>query len=394
MVRRIDTVEARAKLPPRRPPYWVRLVPGTHLGYRKMNAGAPGTWIVRMYEPGTQSRQQASLGEFAELAAHERYAAAKRAAESLAQHLEQGGSAEAVTVRKACDLYVEHLRAEGKNAAADDAEARFRRWVHEDKIAKLDMRKLAKHHLRTWRQALIAAPVIENPYADEEDQRTRDRAPASVNRDMAVLRAALNLAMEGGAVSTDAAWRMTLRAIENAERRRELYLDRAQRQALIAKAPADVAALLRGLALVPLRPGALAALTVGDLERRTGVLKVGTDKAGADRKIMLPTTTLAFFAEQCASKLPTAPLFARADGKAWDKDAWKKPIKAAAAAAELPATVTAYSLRHSVITDLITAGLDALTVARLSGTSIAMIERHYGHLRARHAADALAMLAL
>ncbi len=51
-------------------------------------------------------------------------------------------------------------------------------------------------------------------------------------------------------------------------------------------------------------------------------------------------------------------------------------------------------MRHSVITDLVTGGLDLLTVALLSGTSVAMIERHYGHLRAEHAAPALATLAL
>ena len=39
-------------------------------------------------------------------------------------------------------------------------------------------------------------------------------------------------------------------------------------------------------------------------------------------------------------------------------------------------------------------GLDMLTSAQLSGTSVAMIERHYGHLRADHAALALASLAL
>ena len=77
-----------------------------------------------------------------------------------------------------------------------------------------------------------------------------------------------------------------------------------------------------------------------------------------------------------------------ADGKAWDKDSWKRPVKAAAAAAKLPDTTKAYNLRHSVITDLIGAGLDVLTVARLSGTSVAMIERHYGHLLADHAAPA------
>ena len=81
-------------------------------------------------------------------------------------------------------------------------------------------------------------------------------------------------------------------------------------------------------------------------------------------------------------------------GKPWNKDAWKGPIKQAVAAAELSTGVTAYTLRHSVITDLVTGGLDLLTVAQLSGTSVAMIERHYGHLRADYAAAALARLTL
>jgi hypothetical protein len=41
-----------------------------------------------------------------------------------------------------------------------------------------------------------------------------------------------------------------------------------------------------------------------------------------------------------------------------------------------------------------TNGLDLLTVAQLSGTSVDMIEKHYGHHRADHAAKALAGLAL
>jgi integrase len=133
---------------------------------------------------------------------------------------------------------------------------------------------------------------------------------------------------------------------------------------------------------------------VAHFDKRRGTLNIGADKAGADRRIMLPAGTAQFFAENCKDKLPSAPLFSRADGKAWGKDYWKKPVKAAAQAAGLPPEVTAYSLRHSVITDLIGAGLDVLTVARLSGTSIAMIEKHYGHLRAEHAAAALATLAL
>jgi site-specific recombinase XerD len=93
-------------------------------------------------------------------------------------------------------------------------------------------------------------------------------------------------------------------------------------------------------------------------------------------------------------KLPGAPLLARADGKGWDKDAWKGPVKKAAQAAGLPKGTTAYTLRRSVISDLVHDGLDLLTVAQISGTSVVMIERHHGHLRADVAATALAGLAL
>ncbi len=79
-------------------------------------------------------------------------------------------------------------------------------------------------------------------------------------------------------------------------------------------------------------------------------------------------------------KLPAASIFARTGGAAWNKDAWKYSIEDAVEAAGLPGAVAAYTLRHSVITDLIRARLRILTVAQLSGTSVAIIEKHYGHL--------------
>ena len=53
-----------------------------------------------------------------------------------------------------------------------------------------------------------------------------------------------------------------------------------------------------------------------------------------------------------------------------------------------------YILRHSAITDLIRERAPALTVAQLSGTSVAMMERHYGHLVRDDAENALALLAI
>jgi hypothetical protein len=47
-----------------------------------------------------------------------------------------------------------------------------------------------------------------------------------------------------------------------------------------------------------------------------------------------------------------------------------------------------------VISDLVHGSLDLLTVAQFSGTSVATIEKRYGHLRADVAEGALASLAL
>jgi site-specific recombinase XerD len=394
MKKRIDTVQARDKLPARRHPYWQRLSTGCSVGFRKMAAGSSGTWLAWIYDPAAGKDTTRSLGGFEDLQPHERFSAAKRAAEELAEHLGQGGATDTMTVTQAGRAYVEHLIAEDNIKNAEDVAARFKRWVDGDKIGTMDLRKLTLHHVRVWRQNLIKRPVVVNPYADEANRMTRTRALSTVNRDMAALRAALNFALESGVAMSDAAWRMPLKPIANADRRRSLYLDRTQRTALIQAAPEDLGLFLKGLALVPLRPGALASLTAGSFDNRLSVLTIGKDKAGADRTLKLPPATSKFFAERCADKLPGAPLFARADGVAWGKDAWKKPVKAAAMDAGLPEATTAYTLRHSVITDLVVAGLDVLTVARLSGTSIAMIERHYGHLRADHAAAALATLSV
>ena len=144
------------------------------------------------------------------------------------------------------------------------------------------LQKLRRHQLEEWRRTLAQTPVVTNPFADEPD--VRERAPSSINRDMTPLRAALNFARRRGLVTTDTAWLEALQPIKNADGRRDVYLDKDQRRALLANAPDDLSTFLRGLALLPLRPGALAALTVANFEKRIGVLTIGKDKAGRDRR--------------------------------------------------------------------------------------------------------------
>jgi len=390
----LSTVKAREALKPRRDPYWQKLATGQYVGVRKMTNGSDGTWLARYRDPDTRKQHHKSLGSFDHLPGASRFDEAKEKAQEVFRHLGAGGSNRKITVQEACDAYVAHLRGEGRAATADDTEARFNRMVKTSRLAKTELIRLTAPALTSWRQSLARRAVVANPHAAEKDQRVRTRSPSALNRDMTALRAALNYAKRCGMITTDQAWVEALKPVSGADRSRGVYLDRQQRAALVKGAALDVGVLLKGLCLVPLRPGALAALTVASLDTRLAMLTIGKDKSGADRRIVLPPQTLEFFVEQTKEKPPGAPLFSRADGKAWDKDSWKGPVRKAALVAKLQDKVTAYSVRHSVITDLVAAGLDVLTVARLSGTSVLMVEKFYGHLRSDRAAAALAELAI
>ncbi len=388
----LKNVGDRDGLKPRHAPYWHALRTGCYLGFRKTSATSKGAWLARYRDEDTGKQQLHSLGKFDHLPANEQFDAAKRAAEAWFDHMGGGGSGENVTVNRACEQYVAHLREHRGDASADDAAGRFRRWIADTKIGDTPLLKLTSKAISEWRSRLARTKAMPQ---DKNKEATRPRSASALNRDMTAFRAALNLALENGHVASDKAWKSKLRPIENADGRRNVYLDVGQRRKLISESPTDLAAFLRALSLVPLRPGAMAALTAGNFDKRLSALTIGKDKNGGDRTITLPRATAAFFETAGKDKLPAAPLFARADGRRWDKDSWKGPVKAAAAAAGLPANATAYALRHSAITDLIALHkLDTLTVAQLSGTSLQMIDKHYGHLLREHAANALAKLAL
>lgn len=390
----LSTVASREALKTQREPHWQKQSKGCYLGFRKMTKDSEGTWIARCLVGGKQAYK--ALGEFSHLPAHQRHDSAKKAADAWFEHLGKGGSTEATTVAKACANYVEHLADTKGERAAKDAQARFQNYVLDDpKFAALRLDALKPEHIARWRRALKDRPSTSGP------NRGQKRSDSTLNRDMTCFRAALNHAEKDGLISTDYAWRTKLLPIVGADRRREVYLDRAQRRALVACAKPDLAELLRAMSLVPLRPGALAALTVASYDKRLKTIIIDRDKVNGDRKVALPDETADFFERCCKGKLPGAPLLARENGKPWDKDAWKYPVRDAVTRAcqespelEIQTATTIYAIRHSVITDLIQGGLDMMTVARMSGTSLLMIERHYGHLTEKQARAGLATLGL
>lgn len=382
----LSKIGERERLKARREPHWQRLRAGCFLGFRPSKRGGKGTWIARVYDEDSRKYRVKSLGDFGALAGNAIFAAAKKEAEALADLVEAGGEirAKVETVADACRAYAE---------SKPEAEARFKRYVYADPLGKVKLDKLRRRHLKEWRARLEQTPSLVSR-SKEGDKRTRTRAPSTVNRDMAVLRAALAKVLSPGAPNSEAAWQEALKAAPNANGRRTLYLDKGQRKRLLEATGDEAAPFVRALCLLPLRPGAIAALTAGDFDKRTAELTIGKDKTGKPRRIQLPAEAAKLLAAQATDKLPGAPLFMRANGVAWDKNSWKLPIATAVKEAGLPEGATAYTLRHSTITDLVSAGLPLLTIAQISGTSAEMIERHYGHLASDAAVKALGELAL
>lgn len=400
MATKIDTVTGRSNLKARHAPYWQKMRAECHLGFRKTTSDSVGSWVARAR--GSDGKYTLhSLGALDDTVGADRFGVASKKALEWFDHIDKGGSTKSKTIADVCKNYVDDQRSKKGEKAALDAEKRFKSYVLDDaRFAKLEISKLTPAHIDTWRKMLVNRPVKQGLRGTKRkaegyalDKLVKLRTASTLNRDMTPFRAALNLAFEEGWVTTDFAWRGKLKPLENADKKRELYLDRQQRVKFIEAAAPDLSRFLRGLAMLPVRPGALAGLKVGDFDQRLMSLKIKVDKTGA-RTIKLPTATAALFIAASKDKLPSAPLFARADGAAWCKDSWKYPVKAAAVAAKMPEGTTAYTLRHSVISDLVHDGLDLLTVAQISGTSVRMIEQHYGHLRGDIAADALAKLAL
>jgi integrase len=212
---------------------------------------------------------------------------------------------------------------------------------------------------------------------------------ASANRTLSALKAALNLAVRNRAVSPAVSQEWAeVQPLKGAAKRRELFLDIAQRRALLASAEGGVKDLMEGAAMTGCRAGELTSARRSAFDARTKSLTV-TGKTGS-RTIPLAPAAVELFTRLSRDRLPNAFLFVRDDGKPWAHSDWDELVKEAAKDAGLPDETCLYTLRHSFITQALLDGMSTLEVSKIVGTSLAMIEKHYGHLVQNTARERLA----
>ena len=413
MAHKIDSPAARAKLPARRSPYWFKVQTNRFIGYRYMTPGAEGNWSAKVQDG--RADQHLPMGKLTEIPEKDRFAhALKVAAKWFAELEASAGITSAVlpyklTLVQALEAYT---REQGKKRKPGDPDfgaksmaevkRRFEQLVTPyptpaESWVDRPLVKISAHDFALWR-----AWLRDLPNKGRGVKAGEPRSEATINRDLVPVTAALNLAHERHGIPN--VWKKALKKtkIDDHGKGEEVYLTQTQRakflHSLTACGDAEAGALLplaTAMNLLPVRPGALAALTAAHYEAAQHQVHIYADKAGAGRRLRMPKepVTLSLFKGSVKDKLPGAHLFSDSKGRKWIASRWQKATKRAAKHAGLPAAMTLYWLRHSRITDLVGQGHSASAIAKMAGTSAAMIEKHYFHWTADKERDALLIVA-
>lgn len=368
----IQQEKVRAKLAPRREPYWRHLERGLSLGFRKSPAG--GTWIARWRDPDTRKQHYKPLGSVLDVA----YADAAADATKWRGQAESG-VVKAEAVKAALKDYIAELKTGKRERTATETEAYFKLLVYGDDappwgrtFGSIRLDKLRAAHVEAFRNALL------------EDN---GRSLATANRIMSRVKAALNLAFKRDKAPS-APWRKVgAFTLPQAEGQRDVYLEVGQRRAILAECSPALTDFLTGILYTAARPGDLARANVGDLDTRGKTLRLVTRKGRGQPRTytaLLTDDALAMFKRHAKDKEKNLPLLTNAEGRRWEKKHWAEKLRQAVAAAnekkaKLPAGIVAYSFRHSAITDWVRGGMNVGDVAKQCGTSIKQINDHYYH---------------
>ncbi len=367
----------RARLKPRRKPYYTSIQPRLTLGWMRVSKSEAGRWIARLEvgrnEEGHPLHRQRTLGLADDLGVADGKAilsfqqAVRLAADPYAVVTQESP----LTFQQAVDRYTESLRARSKHADADRS-----RLVNRmpEELLGMPVIKLSKTSLEAWRDSLLQDE-------SESDRDGRRRSQDTANRLLTIAKAALShaLADESNGIDNDRAWKL-VKPFAGASRPREFHFSEAEVRKWVAAAkrldPA-LANLIEGGFHTGARLGELVACDVGHFDLKRAQLHVPHGKTGA-RTVLLPVEACEFFKRISTGRAKTDPLLPNASGERWTKSTHHRPIKKTLQAAGLDTGASFYSLRHTAASRRIERGQPLMLIAEELGTSTQMLEKTYG----------------
>jgi len=267
------------------------------------------------------------------------------------------------TVKDAIDEYIKTYAANKTEKKACETQTRLYAALP-DKLLNKKLIELKASHIQSWLNDLVTKP----------NNQGKVRTKSTANRIYNNFKAALNAAYRFDWV-TSKPWEK-VPAFKKADQARDLFLTDEQVQRLINATTGALNSLVRASILTGARYGELAGAKVKDFLPYDSTLKL-SGKTGI-RTVWISNDAVAFFKSLAASKLPDAFLLTQDNGKAWGKSNYERGFRMARKQARLPDEAVLYSLRHYYISKALLAGISIQVVAENCGTSVRMIEKHYG----------------
>lgn len=192
----VDTPPKRARLDPRRNPYWHSVAGGrggVSIGYRRASRG-PGVWTAKLVSDGERVEEKLGLADDdgagddalsfrAAVAAALDWSARQNAA---LEARKASGQKNVLTVRSAIERYIQDLARRNARSAATCRVRMHKHMLSDEAFAAVKLSKLRASTIEEWRSRLS---VRSQPGG-------AGMAPATANRLLTDVRAALNAAVE------------------------------------------------------------------------------------------------------------------------------------------------------------------------------------------------------
>lgn len=389
---KLENRTVRAKLPVAPKPHWRVISEGGHIGYYR--GARCGKWKARYRAAGAVGGYvETTLGEADDVMDANgetilSFAEAQEKARTwfmAAAGVRQSGP---YTVADALDDYLKGFEGKSVYQTKNRIDVLIR-----PALGKIVLSKLTSAQIADWHRDRADAPAMLRTGKGNAERNSRPAATpdlirrrrSTANRDLTVLKAALNVAFRNGKVGSDAAWRK-VKPFAKVEGVRLRYLSDAESRRLVNAAdpafrPMVIAALLTGA-----RYGDLCSARVLEFDTAAATLFLPDGKGGR-RHIYLSDEGKAFLKQAATGKTPDQHLFTHPSGRAWRASEQARPLNEAVERAKLD-RVTFHDLRRTYGARLALAGVPMAVIAEAMGHKDERItRRHYAHLSPSYVAE-------
>jgi len=217
--------------------------------------------------------------------------------------------------------------------------------------------------------------------------RSQERWNATTRSDAAAaIRGAIQWAVDEGRIPANPIAKLRLQRGQP----RDHVISRSEFETLLANVwtqnyprrwVASFRAVLLALRLSGCRPSEVINATIEDFDGSTWTIREHKNRKKTQRpRVVYLSPCLQSLTRASARGRESGPVFLAADGRPWKYSDIRKRFERLRDKTGISSKCVLYSFRHTWITEALLAGVDVATVAEMAGTSIQMIDRHYGHL--------------